>query len=295
MDQIDAVRAFIEVAERESFTAAADRLGLSKALVSKHVAALETRAGARLLNRTTRRVSLTETGAAFLDAARGAVTAWEAMMEAAAEDQDQPTGLLRVAGPRVFGEAVLADLVAEFMAAQPNLRVDLALEERRVDVVGEGFDLAIRMGAPEQSSLIAVRLCDWPLVFCAAPAYLAARGTPRTPEDLADHDCVVSAAFAPAGQWALYREDAVMRIAPRARAKTNNDPAAAALVRAGVGVGLIMRRPVEADLAAGRLVEVLAPFSRRERAVHALIPHRSHMPRKTRLLLDHLKARLNDR
>lgn len=295
MDQIDAVRAFVEVAERESFTAAAARLGFSKALVSKHVAALESRAGARLLNRTTRRVALTEAGRAFLERARPAVAAWDAMMEAATDDSAHPAGLLRIAGPRVFGETVLADLVAEFLSAQPNLRVDLALEERRVDVVGEGFDLAVRLGEPEDSSLLAVRLTPFPYLLCAAPDYLARRGTPEAPEDLARHDCIVNATLAPAGQWVFERGGEAIRVGVPARVRVNSDGAAARFVRAGLGVGLCIRAPMAADLAAGRVVEVLAGLGAYDRRVFALIPHRSGMPRKTRLLLDHLKRRLRGR
>lgn len=295
MDQIDAVRAFLEVAERQSFTAAAARLGLSKALVSKHVAGLEERAGARLLNRTTRSVALTEAGNAFHERAQVTVTAWDAMMESASEDARQPKGILRVAGPRVFGELVLADLVAEFLCCQPNLRVDLFLEERRVDVVGEGFDLAVRVGLPEESSLVTVRLTSFPFVLCAAPGYLARRGTPETPHDLAGHDCILNTAVAPNGQWSFVVDGRTTRIAVPARVRVTSDPPVAAFVRAGLGIGLCFRRPVTGDLAAGRIVPVLERHHAYEREVFALLPHRRFMPAKVRLLLDFLKTRLRDR
>ncbi len=292
MDQIDAVRAFIEVAARESFTAAAERLGLSKALVSKHVAALETRAGTRLLNRTTRRVSLTEAGETFLARARIAVSTWDEMMESATEDSAQPSGLLRIAGPKVFGETVLAPLAAEFLAEQPHLRVELALEERRVDIVGEGFDIAIRLSEPEDSALIAVRLAPFPYVICAAPAYLARRGTPERPDDLLEHDCIVNSAISPAGQWAFRTEEGLHRVTVPFRAKVNSDQPAAAFVRAGLGIGLLIRQPVEADLAEGRLVAILPELNAYDREAYALMPHRAGMAVKTRLFLDFLRRRL---
>ena len=292
MDQIDTVRAFIEVAARESFTAAAERLGLSKALVSKHVAALEARAGTRLLNRTTRRVSLTEAGEAFLARARVAVATWDDMMDSATEDSAQPSGLLRVAGPMVFGEAVLAPLAAEFLAEQPNLRMELMLEGRRVDVVGEGFDIAVRLGEPEDSALIAVRLAAFPYAICAAPAYLDRRGTPRSPDDLHDHDCIVNTAIAPAGQWAFRMGEGIRRVTVPVRAKVNSDPPAAAFVRAGLGIGLLIRPPVEPEIAEGRLVPVLPEFNAYDRQVFALLPHRAGMAAKTRLFLDFLRRRL---
>jgi len=295
MDQIDSVRAFIEVAERESFTAAAERLGVSKALVSKQVAALESRAGARLLNRTTRRVSLTEAGEAFLSRARDAIGRWDAMMESATEDSAQPSGVLRVAGPQVFGEAVLAPLAAEFLAEQPNLRMELALDGRRVDIIGEGFDIAVRLSEPEDSSLVAVRLAAFPYVICAAPDYLARRGTPEQPEDLFAHDCIVNAAIAPSGQWTFLSAEGTRRVAVPARVKVNSDPPAAAFVRAGLGIGLLIRPPHDAEFAAGRLVPVLEAFHAYDREVYALMPHRAGMPAKTRLFLDFLRRRLRAR
>lgn len=292
MDQVDAVRVFLEVVERRSFTGAAERLGLSKALVSKHVAALETRAGTRLLNRTTRRVSPTEAGLAFAERARGAVAAWDEMMEVATEDSRQPRGLLRIAGPRVFGETVLADAVAAFLAEQPNLRVELALEERMVDIVGEGFDVAVRLGELSDSSLMAVRLTGFPYVLCASPGYLAARGTPRVPADLTAHDCIVNSPLAPSGQWSFLVDGALVRVSVKARALVNSNIPVAALARAGLGIGLSMRRPIEADLESGRLVAVLEDFNAYDRQVYAIVPHRTGLPAKTRLFVDFLRGYL---
>jgi DNA-binding transcriptional LysR family regulator len=292
MDSIDAARVFLEVAERQSFTGAAARLGLSKALVSKHVAALEARAGARLLNRSTRKVWLTEAGAAFAERARAAIAAFDAMMEAATEDAATPAGLLRLAAPKVYGETVLAPLLAEFLATQPRLRLEAAFEERLVDVIGEGFDVAIRLGDPPDSALAGVRLGRFPYVLCAARAHVAARGAPRTPQELPDHDAVVNVALAPNGQWTFTGPSGVERVAPRVRVRVNGDAPAAAFVRAGLGVGLLMRAPVEAELADGRLVELLADRAAYDRAVWALTPHRTLQPAKTRRLLDFLRARL---
>ncbi len=292
MDQVDAVRAFLEVAERQSFTAAAKRLGLSKALVSKHVAALEARAGARLLNRSTRHVSLTEAGEAFLGRARDAVSAWDVMMEAATQDAARPSGLLRVAGPKVFGETVLAGLLASFLREQPNLRLELALEERRVDVIAEGYDLSVRVGEPQDSQLIGVVLTAFPYVFCAAPDYLAERGRPETPEDLREHDCIVNTAITEDGKWRFAKGGSTLRLAPPARVVASNDTPVAVFVRAGLGIGLCMRRRIEPELADGRLVPLLEDWNAYDRKVHALIPHRAMMPAKTRLLLDHLRRHL---
>ena len=288
MDQIDAVRVFLEVAERQSFTAAADRLGLSKAMVSKHVGLLEDRVRARLFNRTTRRVALTEAGARFLPEAQATLAAWERMMEAPTEDTARPSGLLRIASPKVFGETVLAPLVAAFLAAQPNLRIDLACEERHVDIVGEGFDLAIRLGDLADSAMIVRPIAVFPYVLGASDTFLAQHGVPEHPDDLAGVDCVVNAALAPGGQWVFDGEAAPLRVTPRVRIRVNTDSAAAAMVRGGLGIGLLMRRPLEAEIAAGRVVPVLERFRGPDRVVHAIIPHRDYMPAKTRLFLDYI-------
>lgn len=290
MDQIDAVRAFLEVAEHRSFTAAADRLGLSKAMVSKHVGLLEARVGARLLNRSTRHVALTEAGARFAARARDAVAAWETMIEAAAEDADQPHGVLRVAGPKVFGESVLTRAASSFLTAQPNLRLELALEERRVDVIAEGFDLAVRVGAPEDSTLIGVTLGPYPYVFCAAPDYLRAHGRPEHPHALRAHRCIVNSALTNDGQWRFRRGDVELRVTPSACVRVNSNAPVVRFALDGHGIGLCMGQSVAADLAAGRLQAVLPDWNAYDRHVYALIPHRPLMPAKTRLFVDHLRS-----
>ena len=261
-------------------------------MVSKHIRELETRAGTRLLNRTTRKVSLTEAGEIFSARAEEAVLAWDGMMESATEDKQKPSGLLRVAGPKVFGETTLAPVIADFLKSQPHLRAHLVFEERQVDVVGERFDIAIRVGELRDSSLIAVKLISFPYVVCASPEYLERRGIPKEPEDLLTHDGIVNTAIAPNGQWVFERNGNVTRIAVPARFRVNSDAPAAAFVRAGLGVGLCIRHPLEADLAAGRIVPILEPFHAYDRDVFALIPHRTGMPAKTRLLIDFLKSRL---
>ena len=201
MDTLDALRVFIQVAEAQSFSEAARRGGVSKALASKYVGWLEERLGARLLNRTTRRVSLTEAGAACLLSSRRLLEDYAALVEETAESQRSARGLLRITGPKVFGEDVLAGVVADFMRAHPRIQVDLALEERTVDLIGEGYDLAIRIGRLTDSSLVARRLVDFPYLICAAQDYLERRGTPQEPAELAQHDCIVNSAISPEGQW----------------------------------------------------------------------------------------------
>jgi len=292
MDRIEATRVFVEVAERASFTAAASRLRMSKALVSKQVAALEQAAGVRLLHRTTRRLSLTEAGEAFLLRAHRAIEAFDTMMQAAGQDRTRPKGILRIAAPKVYGELVLADLIAAFLADQPELEVELACEERTVDIVGEGFDMALRLGVLDDSALLSVRLAPFPYVICAAPGYLARRGHPARPADLAPHDCIVNTSIAPHGKWTFRSDGRSHQVAVRSRIRVNSDATARQFTRAGLGVGLCIRAPLEEDFASGRLVPLLEPFLAYDRVVVALLPHRTGLPAKTRIFLDFLKHRL---
>lgn len=290
MDQIEAVRALLATAEEQSFTSAAQRLGLSKALVSKRIAALEDRLGSRLLNRSTRSISLTEFGEHFVHKARSTLTDWDDMMETATSDGKAPVGTLRVAGPKAFGEAVLVDILADFLAAQPALRLELSLEERNVDIIREGFDLSIRVGEPEDSQLIGVALTPYPYVFCATPAYLEEYGRPQHPEELLHHDCIANQYLAQDGQWQFAKDGTRLKLRPAVRIVTSTDAVVRKFVRAGLGIGHCMRGPVEAELASGELQSVLDDWNIYNRKVYALYPHRSLLPIKTRLLLDHLKA-----
>ena len=293
MDTLDALRVFIQVAEAQSFSEAARRGGVSKALASKYVGWLEERLGARLLNRTTRRVSLTEAGAACLLSSRRLLEDYAALVEETAESQRSARGLLRITGPKVFGEDVLAGVVADFMRAHPRIQVDLALEERTVDLIGEGYDLAIRIGRLTDSSLVARRLVDFPYLICAAQDYLERRGTPQEPAELAQHDCIVNSAISPTGQWEFLIGGRLTQVSVPTRARATTARAVATLVRAGIGVGLCLKSTVVDDLESGALVPLLAPFQAYDRSVYAVYPHRAHLPAKVRLFLDHLTTQLS--
>lgn len=293
MDTLEALRVFVQVAEAQSFSEAARRGGVSKALASKYVGWLEERLGARLLNRTTRRVSLTEAGAACLISSRRLLEDYAALIEDTAESQQSARGLLRIAGPKVFGEDVLAGLVADFMRDHPRIQVDLALEERTVDLIGEGYDLAIRIGRLTDSSLVARRLVDFPYLICAAQDYLERRGTPQEPAELAQHDCIVNSAISPTGQWEFRIGGRLTQVSVPTRARATTARAVATLVRAGLGVGLCLKSTVVDDLENGALVPLLAPFQAYDRSVYAVYPHRAHLPAKVRLFLDHLTVQLS--
>ena len=207
MDSLTDVAVFVRVVERGSFTLAADELELSRAVVSKYVSRLEERLGARLLHRTTRRLSLTEAGAALFEASRQAIERIEEAEGAVAQLQSEPRGRLKVSAPMSFGILHLGAAMAEFARIHPRVTLDVRLDDRFVNLVEEGVDVAVRIGALTDSSLVARRLAVTSTVACAAPAYLAERGEPEAPEDLATHDCLIYSYLANANVWRFTAPD----------------------------------------------------------------------------------------
>ncbi len=288
MDTLDGMRTFVEVAAVGSFSEAARRLGISKALASKYVGQLEERLGSRLLNRTTRKVSLTEVGRAYLARARVILDEVAELEESVQMEQGRPRGLLRIAGPRVLGEEFLVGEVGRFLERYPDITVDLMLEERWVDLVQEGFDLAVRIGRLQDSAMVARKIADYRYVICAAPSYLAAHDRIERPTDLAAHAAVVNAILAPANQWDFLVGGQIQRVTVAPKIRVNADRSARELVRAGHGVGLCLLPGVRADIDAGRLVRLLQPFEAYARPVSVVYPHARMLSGKARAFIDHL-------
>ncbi|MEE8271095.1 MAG: LysR family transcriptional regulator, partial [Alphaproteobacteria bacterium] len=240
MDSVSGMIIFARVVEANSFTVAARRLGLSKSAVSKQIARLEDRLGARLLNRTTRRISPTEVGAAFYErCARVAAEVEEAEL-AVTRLQAEPRGVLRVNAPMSFGMAHLAPAIAAFMERYPDVRIDLTLNDRVVDLIDEGFDVAVRIGHLADSSLVARRLAPSRLVLCAAPSYVERRGAPATPDDLVNHDCMVYSIVATGEQWTFVgRDGAHHTVRVAARLRVNNGDEMRDIAAAGLGLTIL--------------------------------------------------------
>src|SRR5688572_17362492 len=207
MDHLADVAVFVRVVERGSFTLAADELELSRAVVSKYVSRLEERLGARLLHRTTRRLSLTEAGAALFEASRGALERIEEAEAAVAQFQSEPRGRLRVSAPMSFGILHMGPAMSEFARAHPRVTLDVRLDDRYVNLVEESVDVAIRIGNLSDSSLVARKLTTTRAVACASPAYLEEHGEPETPEDLASHDCLLYSYLSTANVWRFTAPD----------------------------------------------------------------------------------------
>lgn len=288
MDTIDGMRAFARVVETGSFTEAARRLGISTALASKYVRQLETRLGAQLLNRTTRSVSPTEVGRAYWDRCSRILSDFEELEDSVADQHGQPRGQLRIAGSRAFGEDMLVPAIGSFLEGYPEISVDLQLDERMVDIVAEGFDMAIRVGDLQDSSLIARRIAAYPYYICASPEYLAAHGEPNTPQDLLDHRCIINTGVTPTSQWQFQINGQTSHVTVPATVRVNTARATATLVKAGRGVGLCLYSTVIDDFESGRLVRVLRKFEAYDRSVYAVYPHSQHLSGKVRAFVEHL-------
>lgn len=294
MEDLSAMAVFARVVEMESFSGAARALGLSKSAVSKRVGRLEDRMGLRLLNRTTRRLSLTEAGAAFYQGCRRVVAEAEAAERAVSRLASAPRGRLKVNAPMSFGVRHLAPALPDFMARYPELNVDLTLNDRVVDLVEEGFDLAIRIARLAESSLIARRLAPNRLVLCAAPSYLAAHGAPRAVEDLKGHECLLYSYQTAGDAWRLCGPGGERRLAVTGRLRINNGDALLAAALGGLGVALLPCFICGQDLRAGRLIQVLPAWSGpADTAIAAVYPASRNLSPKVRVFVDFLTERFS--
>lgn len=290
LDRFAAMQVFVEVARRGSFSASAEALAMSRAMVTRHVAALEQWLGVRLLQRTTRRVSLTEAGEQALRRCLPVLELVEDVRNEVVPADGILRGVLRLTCSTSFGAAQLAPTLADFLAQHPQLRIELLLEDRTTDLIDARIDLAIRITLEPDPGLVARRLADCASVLVASPAYLKAAGTPRRPADLAAHRCLGHLHHGRAS-WQLTRagRTETVRIALALGANEAVSLQAAAL--AGAGIAMLPLYLCAQALAAGTLRPVLPQWSLPPLAVQALYPSRRHIPHAVRVLLDFLVAR----
>ena len=273
LDRIDAWTTFAAVAEARSFAAAARRLGRSPAAVTRAVAALEERVGARLLNRTTRSVALTGAGARALEVARRALAGFEELEGVAAIEQQEPRGRLGVTAPIVFGRLHVLPVVQAFLREHPDATVQLLLLDRLVSLVDEGLDVAIRLGRLPDSSLRAVRVGEVRRGVYASPGYLRANGTPRTPQALGRHACVACTAVTPVpDRWTFQRDGRSVAVPVPSRLLVNTAEAAIEAALAGLGPTCVLSYQVDAHVRAGRLERLLGPFEPPAMPVQVVTP-----------------------
>ena len=289
MDRFTALQVFRHVAELDSFAEAGRKLGLSAPAVSKNIAELEAHLGVRLINRTTRRMALTGEGRIYLEHVTRGLDAIADGDGALCPVKKEPSGILRVSAPMTVTLTRLSASIPAFLARYPELKLDLHLDDRRVDIVREGFDLAIRGSDNlEDSSLIARKLATMPHVLCSAPSYFAARGKPKVPADLSGHELVRFSLSGHADSWEFRKGGRSERVAVAARYSVASSLAVRDALRAGFGVSLIPLPFVEDDIAEGRLVTVLDDWAKVETTLYAVYPSRQHVAAKLRAFLDFL-------
>ncbi len=270
MDRLRGMETFVTVVESGSFTAAAARLEMSAVMVGKYVALLESRLGTRLLERNTRRQSVTDAGRVFFEEAKRVLEQVNLAESAVERLRAAPAGTLRVTAPTSFGGCAIAPLVATFLQRFPDVRVELDLTNRMVDLVDEGVDLAIRIGDVRNDDLVAKYLCPYRMAICAAPDYLARHGTPQTPADLVDHLCLSHTVWTARNEWRLPGVEGEVRWKRDAILRCNDGYGLRMAARAGAGLLLQPEVLVAEELASGRLVRVLENFTPHPRPVHLL-------------------------
>ncbi len=284
---------FACVVEHHSFSAAADSIGVSKATVSKAITRLEASLGTTLFHRTSRRLSLTESGKNLAERAARILAEARCAEEVARDAASAPSGLVRVAAPLTYGVRHVAPVIADFLSANPGIEIDLRLSDARTDIVADGFDIALRIASLPDSSLRARRLRAIPGHIVAAPAYLARHGTPRHPAELGEHSCFAYANLPAAQAW-HFRGPGGEEAAVRATGvlRTDNGDAMLPALRAGLGIAYLPDFIVGDDLAAGTLVPILEGWSGDGIALHLLTPPSALRPARVEALIEYLTARL---
>lgn len=292
MDRLAALEAFVKVAETQSFSEAARRLRSSKSAVSRHVAALEADLGARLFNRTTRSLTLTEAGRGYFARATRILADLEEADASVSQLQAAPRGHLRVNAPMSFGFLHLAPALGDFLARYPEVELDVTLTDRFVDLIDEGVDVAVRIGSLTDSSLVARRLAVVRRVLCASPDYLKARGVPQTPDDLKTHDCLSNTNINATREWRFIHLDGKpWPVEVKGRMSANNGDMLRVAALRGHGFVHLPTFIVGDDIKAGTLVSVLEPYIAQDLTLNAVYSTARHLSPKVRAFVDFLAER----
>jgi len=291
MDKLRSMEVFVAAVDSGSFTAAAERFGISAVMVGKHVRELEQRLGAALLTRTTRRQSLTEIGRQYAEQCRAILAQIDAAERGAETLRGAPRGVLKVSCAVSFGMDWLAPMIADYLEQYPEVSIDLNLNDRMIDMVEEGFDVAVRIGTLEDSSLVARPLGPYGVVICGSPAYLERRGVPQVPADLAQHECLEFSGWVPQARWRLKGEKDGRNV-PLSRLRANNSYALKQAALAGFGLLMQAEVVLAQDIAAGRLVRVLDDYLPIPRPMHLLYPRARQPTPKLTSFIDFMLSRL---
>lgn len=287
-DLLTLFKTFLRVVETGSFTAVAAEFNTSQPTISRQIAALEERVGALLFQRTTRALAVTEDGRVLYEQARQTLDSVQQALGSVGRLRLAPTGLLRLACPVVFGRLHIVPRLPAFLARHPGVTIDLVMNDGFTDLVEEGIDLAIRIGAIVDPGLIARRIGLTRRVTVASPAYLAARGTPVVPADLAGHDCIVYARLATGNRWKFSGRDGPVSVSVSGRYRVNNSEGVREGVLAGLGIGVVPVWHFTDEIASGRLAVILADFEPKPLPTQAVYPSRRFLAPKVRAMIDFL-------
>ena len=295
MDRLKQIESFVAVVARGSLTAAAAAEGMAPAVLGRRIDALEERLGVKLLLRTTRRITLTHEGSAFLEDCQRILADIGSAEASVSAGGVKASGYLRITAPAGFGRRHVAPLMPGFLARHPDVSLSLNLSDRVVDIAGEGVDIAVRVGDMPDSSLVSVRLADNRRLCVAAPAYLKRAGVPQHPGELGRHECLTLSSDASQTRgWAFSQDGQVSHLRPSGRLDCSDGQVLHTWCLQGQGLAWRSTWEVEADIASGALVSVLDAFAAPPNGIYAVVPQRKHLPLRVRLWIDYLKHHYGD-
>ena len=287
MDTLDGMKTVVAVVETHSFTAASERLGMSKALVSKYVGEVESSLGIRLFNRTTRQLALTDAGRSYYEHSLNLLEQFSAMVDNVTGEQTSPRGLLRISAPVTFGEMKLSPIMPKFLQMYPELNVEVKVTNNAIDMGEEGVDVRLRIGGVADSNMIARHIRTFPLILCASPAYIEKHGMPETPEDISKHACIIDSNFRVGKQWPVISKNGdATTINVNSNIAVNSPKAVQEIAMAGGGIAMIPEFIVEGAIKAGSLISILPDYTTLEFGLFAIYPHRKYVSRKVRCFID---------
>ena len=286
MREFAAIPVFVAVVENGGFSAASRSLGVSKSAVSKRINQLESYLGVLLLHRTTRKLSLTEAGERYYEHANQALIAAKKAEDSVTELQGEPQGKLKISSPMSFGRLHVSPLIPKFLQRYPKLQIDLVMDDRNIDLVADGIDLAIRSGDMQDSTLVARKLAPLRQVLCASPSYIERYGMPTTPSELSERNCILFSYSGDSNQWTLTKGDQSKVVSVSGSYRVNNSEALLEALREGVGIGRLPTFVAGPDLKAGNLVRVLEPYQIPNHIFYAVFPERRYLPAKVRAFLN---------
>jgi len=286
MESFGAIPVFVTVVETGGFSPAAKLLGISKSAVSKRVTQLEEQMGVKLLHRTTRKLSLTEAGEHFFQHARVAHQAAKDAQDAVAQLQGEPQGRLRINTPMSLGRLYIAPLIPEFLKRYPKITIEMVMDDKVADLIGEGFDIAIRGGDLPDSSLIARKLAPLRNVLCASPEYIKKHGNLTELDQLTDHNCLIFTYSNDVKEWVFIKDGQTQTVEVTGNYKVNNSEALLEAILQGVGIGRLPTFVAGPDIKAGKLVPLFEEYQMPDKTIYAVFPERQFLPAKVRAFID---------